>query len=87
MKQTLNKLRFFYKKLVLFIVCAWAVLEIALCTVYYYAGSEDHVDNFLYKLCEKPQNNEPMCGGFMKQALLGRIITAALLLLGSLTVC
>lgn len=79
-------LRLYYRRAIFYIVCAWALLEIALCMVYYYAASEDHANNFLFELCETSHNNEQMCGGFIKKALIGRIITAALLLLGNLMV-
>lgn len=86
MEWAFSKLRLFYSEAVFYIVCVWAVIEIALCTAYYYSASEDHADNFLYGLCETWQTNEPICGGFIKKALVVRIITAAFLLLGNLTV-
>lgn len=82
MKFNLPKLKMkFYNKVACYIVCGWAIFEILLCTIVLLSDREDHTNNFLYEFC-----GEKKCEHFIKKALICRIISSIILLLGTLMV-
>ncbi|XP_055301717.1 uncharacterized protein LOC129568166 [Sitodiplosis mosellana] len=74
----------FYNKIAFWIVCVWTIIEVVLCIVVLcsYKENKSHAENFLNGLCETEK-----CGHFIRNALIGRIITSVLLLVGNLLGC
>lgn len=71
----------FYNKIAFCIVCGWAIFEILLCAIVLFSPRKNYTSNFLYQLCE-----EKDCDNFITKALIGRIITSAVMLVGSVLV-
>lgn len=72
----------FYNKIAFWIVSVWAIVEAVLCILVLCTYKHSHTDNFLFELCGKKDG----CGQFIKKALIGRLITLTLLILGNLMV-
>lgn len=73
-------------RIIFFIVCGWAVAELIFCATFLYQPNRymqtnsTSNGNFLFVMCKHS------CDGFYKYALIGRMITLALLLMGNVLV-
>lgn len=66
-----------------FVIWTWCLVEIGACATVLIKGKHEHAANFLYGLCP---SDDATCGHFIRKALVGRIVVAALMLVGNVTV-
>lgn len=61
----------------------WCLLEIGVCATVLIKAEHEYTENFLYELCP---TEDKTCGHYIPKALWTRLVVAALMLVGNVTV-